>query len=280
MYNGNYKFAINTMGGAHLPPAEHVKLLREMGWNGFFTGWSPEKTPLFKQAADECGMLYTSIHAPFTGVAAMWQGGEAAERETAVYLACLEDCAKHDIPVMVLHPFIGFEDHNPTEAGIESFAKVVARADALGVRLGFENVEGEEYLSALYEHFGSCPSFGFCFDAGHELCYNRGKDMLAPYGHKLCHTHFNDNSGVSGKDIFWTDDLHLLMGDGIADWQNIMRRIRKADYSGVLTCELTLANKPGRNTHDGYAAMQIKDFYALALSRMQAIGDMGKDLEV
>ncbi|MBQ7379359.1 MAG: TIM barrel protein [Clostridia bacterium] len=276
MYTGQYKYAINAMGGAHLAPDEHVRLLCEIGWNGFFTGWKPEKTPLWKAAADKYGMLYTSIHAPFTGVAAMWQGGEMAEKETNMYLACLEDCAKHQISVMVLHPFIGFEDHTPTEVGIQNFAKVVKRADALGVRLGFENVEGEEYLAAIFEAFAGHPSLGFCFDTGHELCYNRGKDMLALYGHKLCHTHFNDNVGVTGADIFWTDDLHLVMGDGIADWEDIMHRIRACDYQDVLTCELTLANKPGKNTHDGYAAMPIKDFYALALDRMKKIGAMGR----
>lgn len=258
-----------------MPPDEHIKLLAEIGWNGFFTGWNAEKTPLWRAAADQYGMLYTSIHAPFTGVAAMWQGGEAAEKETNMYLACLEDCAKHQIPVMVLHPFIGFEDHTPTEAGLEHFAKVVERADALGVRLGFENVEGEEYLAAIFEAFAGHPSLGFCFDVGHELCYNRGKNMLAIYGHALCHTHLNDNVGVTGKDIFWTDDLHLVMGDGIADWESVMRRIRATGFDGPLTCELTLANKPDKHTHDGYAAMPLKDFYALALSRMQAIGKMG-----
>ena len=191
-------------------------------------------------------------------------------------LDCLDDCAKHDIPVMVIHPFIGFEDHTPTEAGIVNFGKIVHRADELGIRLGFENVEGEEYLAALYDAFHDHPSFGFCFDAGHELCYNRGKDMLALYGKKLCHTHLNDNVGVTGKDIFWTDDLHLVMGDGIADWEGVMHRIRECDYTGVLTCELTLSNKPDKHTHDGYAAMPIKDFYTLALSRMKAIGEIGK----
>ena len=275
MYQGDYKYAINAMGGAHLAPDAHIALLREVGWDGFFTGWNPEKTPLWRTAANDNGMLYTSIHAPFNRVSAMWQDGEDGVNEANMLIACLEDCAKHDIPVMVLHPFIGFEDHTPTEVGIENFGRVVDRADALGIRLGFENVEGEEYLAALFEAFANRPSLGFCFDAGHELCYNRGKDMLALYGQKLCHTHLNDNVGVTGKDIFWTDDLHLVMGDGIADWQDVMRRIRKSDYSGVLTCELTLANKPDKHTHDGYAAMPIKDFYTLALSRMQEIGAMG-----
>ena len=276
MYTGEYQYAINAMGGAHLSPDEHIKLLAEVGWNGFFTGWNAEKTPLWRAAADRYGMLYTSIHAPFTGVAAMWREGEAGEAETEMYLSCLADCAKHKIPVMVLHPFIGFEDHTPTEIGIRRFAKVVDKADSLGIRLGFENVEGEEYLAAIFEAFAGHPSPGFCFDTGHELCYNRGKDMLAIYGHALCHTHLNDNVGVTGKDIFWTDDLHLLMGDGIADWENVMHRIRATGFDGPLTCELTLSNKPGKHTHDGYAAMPIKDFYALALDRMKQIGALGR----
>ncbi len=275
-YQGDYKYAINAMGGAHLPPDEHAKLLREVGWDGFFTGWNREKTPLWRAAADKYGMLYTSIHAPFTGVAAIWQDGEAGVSEAGMLIDCLEDCAKHGVPVMVLHPFIGFEDHTPTEIGIENFGRVVERADALGVRLGFENVEGEEYLAALFEAFANHPSPGFCFDAGHELCYNRGKDMLGIYGHALCHTHLNDNVGVTGADIFWTDDLHLVMGDGIADWEGVMRRIRATGYDGPLTCELTLANKPGKNTHDAYAAMPIREFYTLALDRMKKIGAMGR----
>lgn len=276
IYNGEYQYAINAMGGAHLAPDEHIRLLCEIGWNGFFTGWNAEKTPLWRKAADRYGMYYTSIHAPFTGVAAIWQDGEAGRREADMLIRCLEDCAGHGVPVMVLHPFIGFEDHTPTEVGIENFSRVVDRADALGVLLGFENVEGEEYLAALFEAFADRPSLGFCFDAGHELCYNRGKDMLSLYGHRLCHTHLNDNVGVTGQDIFWTDDLHLVMGDGIADWENVMRRIRATGYDGTLTCELTLANKPGKHTHDSYANMPIRDFYALALERIQRIGALGK----
>jgi hypothetical protein len=36
-------------------------------------------------------------------------------------------------------------------------------------------------------------------------------------------------------------------------------------------CELSFANKPGKNTHDGYAAMGHERFYAFALERMREI---------
>ncbi len=271
MYQGNYKFAINLMGGSGLSVDDHVSLLKRIGWDGFFTGWNPEKTPKFAAAAEKYGMAYTSIHAPFTQVRYMWDEGELGVQVTSEMIDCVRDCAAHKVPVMVIHPFIGFEDHNPTEVGLANFGRVMDEADALGVCLGFENVEGEEYLAAIFERYAGRPSLGFCFDTGHELCYNRGKDMLALYGHALCHTHFNDNVGVTGEDIFWTDDLHLVMGDGIADWPNIMRRIRATGYDGILTCELTFANKPGKATHDGYAAMGHEAFYTFALRRMQEV---------
>ena len=274
MYTGTYKFAINLMGGSGLSPDEHVALLHRLGWDGFFTGWDPDKTAAYAEAAEKYGMIYTSIHAPFTQVRYMWNEGELGEQVTAELIECVKDCADHNVPVMVIHPFIGFEEHDPTEAGLRNFGKIIAEADALGVRLGFENVEGEEYLASIFERYAGHPSLGFCFDTGHELCYNRGKDMLALYGSALCHTHFNDNVGVTGEDIFWTDDLHLLMGDGIADWEGIMRRIRACDYDGVLTCELTFSNKPDKNTHDGYSAMGHEAFYKLALERVRSIAAM------
>ena len=274
MYAGTYKFAINLMGGSGLSPDEHISLLNRIGWDGFFTGWNREKLPAYAAAAKKHSMAYTSIHAPFTQVRYLWDEGELGEQVTDELIECVRDCAAYGVPVTVIHPFIGFGEHTPTEAGLYNFGRIMDEADRLGVRLAFENVEGEEYLAAIFERYAGRPSLGFCLDTGHELCYNRGRDMLAEYGHALCYTHFNDNVGVTGKDIFWTDDLHLLMGDGIADWPRIMSRIRGTGYDGYLTCELTFSNKPGKSTHDGYAAMGHEGFYALALERMRKIAEM------
>lgn len=276
-YTGSYKLGIGLMGGTGLSPREHISLLASMGWDGFFTGWNRENLPVFRAAADEFGMIWQSIHAPFHRVRPMWDEGDEGKAVTEELLACLGDCAAFGVPVMVLHPFIGFGEHTPTRAGLANFGRLIERADGLGVRLAFENVEGEEYLAAIFREFEGHPSLGFCFDTGHELCYNRGKDMLAQYGGYLCHTHFNDNLGVTEEDIFWTDDLHLLMGDGIGNFPDVMERIRKTDYDGPLMCELTLTGKPGRHgepvghTHDGYAAMGYEAFYRHALERMRQI---------
>ncbi len=271
-----YKLGINLIGGTGLSPDEHISLLARVGWDGFFTGWQPELTAAYADAANKYGLAYSSVHAPFMGAWNLWELHdtpgirEAARAEVETLTACLHDCAAHGVPVMVIHPFIGFDDHTVTDAGLRNFGAVIDEADRLGVQLAFENVEGEEYLAAIMETYGDRTSVRFCLDTGHELCYNRGKDMLALYGNKLGYTHFNDNLGVTDEHIFWTDDLHLVMGDGIVNYKWVMGRIRATGYRGILCCEMTRSNKGNRHDHDGYAAMEIEDFYRFCLDRMRA----------
>ncbi len=272
----HYILGINILGNTdQVSTADQIKMLRDIGFGAFFTSWNPERQGIWAEAASRCGMIYQSIHSPFSGscaVSRMWREGEAGEFVTNNLIECVKDCAKYGIPVMVIHPFIGFKDHTPTQIGLDNYARVIEVADRLGVKLGFENVEGEEYLAALMENFWDAPSCGFCLDTGHEQCYNGGKDMMALYGEKLCHTHFNDNLGIIDPslpiDLTWKNDLHLTMGDGIVDWKGVMDRIDASPYEGPLICELTRSSKAGRADHDKYAAMKLEEFYAFAYDRM------------
>ena len=268
----NYVPGIGILGDTkRYPVKEQISMLKHVGWGGFFTGWEPASTTEWANAAERLDLIYQSIHAPFSGCDCMWREGDAGRDYAKRLIECVKDCADHSIPVMVIHPFIGFGEHTPTDAGIENYARVVDAAERLGVTLGFENVEGEEYLAALMGAFSDSPACGFCFDTGHEMCYNEGRDMLALYGEHLCHTHLNDNFGVFDPNLTWENDFHLLMGDGIVDWKHVMDRIDASPYDGPLMCELTLTSKPGFRTHEGYAAMPLEAFYELALERVRAI---------
>lgn len=258
------------------PVTNQLQMLKRIGWGGFFTGWYPEFTSEWAEEAQKLGLIYQSIHSPFLSVRKMWEEGEDGKKEAQRLIDCVKDCAKNSIPVMVIHPFIGFEDHNPTAVGIENYTRVVEAAEDLGITLGFENVEGEEYLAALMEAFESSPACGFCLDTGHELCYNGGKDMMALYGKKLCHTHFNDNLGVFDPNWTWENDFHMMPGDGIVDWKGVMDRIDASPYTGPLMCELSTASRPGLHTHDAYIDMPLEQFYATAYERM--IGILNRDL--
>ena len=271
-YNGDYRLGLAVM---HRPESvsEQIRLFKKVGWDGIFTGWNKDMTAEWAKVAREEGMEYQSIHSPFIGVNNLWLGNEEGDRLCASLIECVRDCARHDIPIMVIHPYIGFnfDQYIPTDAGLESFGKIIAEAERLGVRLGFENVEGEPFLEAIMKTFHSSPALGFCLDTGHELCYNLGKDMLALYGDKLCHTHFNDNMGSLGEVITHLDDYHYTMGDGIVDWKGVMTRIRKTGYSGILMCELTQSARPGLEPLIRYSKMSTEEFATFALERAREI---------
>lgn len=267
------RLCLNIFGKTEIQPEELLRKYKVAGFDGFFASWSGVNSLnwLAKIAEDE-GMLFQSIHAPFVRSADMWKadsgkGDEALEE----LLLCLEDCRKLRVPIMVVHAYIGFEEKNPDppQIGLMRFEKLVLEAEKANVKIAFENTEGEEYLDALMRYFAHSPNVGFCWDTGHEMCYNHSRDLLADYGDRLIATHINDNLGISdfdGKTTF-IDDLHLLPMDGVADWEDIARRLNACGYEGVLTFELSMWSKPGRHDNDLYRKMGIDEYLAEAYKR-------------
>ncbi len=267
----NQKLGIGTFGGLGIDNNEQIRLFKNAGFDGFFTEWYPD-APVdqwVKTAKDE-RMIYQSLHAPFGKSDDMWHGDEAlAKIAEAELLGCLYDCAKYEIPIMVAHAIIGFDNHNPTDIGLERFGKIIDEAEKLGVKIAFENTEGEEYLFKLLDEFGKRKNVGFCWDTGHEMCYNHSQDLLDTLGDKLIAVHLNDNLGIKDFDgeITWHDDLHLLPFDGIANWKNIARRLDKCGFDDILIFELVTKSKPNRHENDIYSQMSFEIYLAEAFKR-------------
>lgn len=269
MWNKTLCLSVNPQFG--VSGEEQIRLFHAAGFDAYFLPWD-EGIDLEPCVAlgKELGMILQSIHAPFTKAADMW-GDDAQKGQIALdeLLACLADCVRFGAPIMVVHAFIGFEDHTPTQIGIERFGELVKAAEAAGVKLAFENTEGEEYLAALLEAFKDSDSVGFCWDTGHEMCYNHSQDLIALYGDRLIATHLNDNLGIrnpQGK-ITFIDDLHLLPFDGIADWDGIAARLDRCGFTGIMTFELNTLSKPGRYENDKYAKMPVEQYIAECYAR-------------
>lgn len=253
-----------------IPFEEQIKLFKNSGFSAFFCDWYPKKIGDIARVGKEQGMIFQSVHAPFQKAADFW--GEDSEKGALAVdelINCIKDCAKYNVPIMVVHAFIGFEDHTPTQIGLERFGIVIKEAEKNGIKIAFENTEGEEYLFALMEEFKHNDTVGFCWDSGHEMCYNHSKDLLAMFGERLIATHLNDNLGISdyNGNTVWTDDLHLLPLDGIADWEYNTDRLKKCGYDGILTFELTRFSKPERHENDCYMDMPIEQYIAEAYKR-------------
>ena len=262
-----------SIGNAYaIPTTEVVKLVARTGFEAISPAWKQgiDLTDVIDTARD-CGLVIQSIHGPFHGAAALWSEDAAVSGPAiAELLEALEDCRKFRIPVMVMHTWIGFEySQVPNETGLRNYGILVAKAKEYGVRIAFENTEGEEFLFALMDHFQNDDTVGFCWDSGHEMCYSYGKDLLKLLGHRLIMTHLNDNLGVSRFDgkTYWTDDLHLLPYDGIGDWDVLVQRLQKSRKLEYLNFELNITSKPNRHENDVYAQMPLEQYFAEAYKR-------------
>ncbi len=257
------RLGLGLVGGLSISDEEQVRLLKKIGFDAFFVGWSRGRDfDAIMQAAKEEGMILQSIHAPFVRMADLRKETERTEDAIAELIECAEVCRKYGAPIMVIHPFIGFQDHNPTGFGLRNYERVVQAAKKLGVKVAIENTEGEEYLTALMKYFEKDENVGFCWDTGHEMCYNYSRDMLALYGDRLLCTHLNDNLGIRDFDgqITYVDDLHLLPFDGAADWADIASRLNRCGFDDILTFELGIASKPGRHENDAYGRMSPEEY--------------------
>lgn len=265
------KVGINVGLGFGIEVPEMLQHIKKAGFDAVFTDWH-EGCPLaeWKALADSLGLEMPFIHAPFSKIEYIWEDDEMGDWALGTQLACLEESAKNNIPIVVCHVFKGFgKEDAPNDLGLSRLQKLVDRAQELGVKIAFENTEGEGYLDAVMKHFWNHPAAGFCIDTGHEVCYNYGHDLIAKYGERLIATHLDDNLGISGESIFWHDDLHLLPWDGVVDFEGTAKRIQNTPFSDVLMFELTVHSKPNRHDNDQYLEMGCDAYLAEAYRRAQ-----------
>lgn len=258
-------FGINEdFGFSTFSQAERIRLIADAGFTSIFCRWpQPDGLALIANVCKDAGLQLQFVHMQYHAIRSFWHGSkEEAAAELKRQEECLQECAKYGVCLAVQHVFQGFEEPQPTEAGVYWFEKLLDTAQRLGIRIGFENTEGEAYLDCLRENLWNHPSFGFCWDSGHEACYNRGRNLLADYGERLLATHINDNFGVTGTEIDWRDDAHLLPYDGLIDWTKAAQRLARTGYSGILTLEMKNRNLPGRCTHDAYASLSPEEYLA------------------
>lgn len=266
------KIGLSISNEYDVPSYDVVKLLKQIGFDAISPKWESKDLLIeIVQSAKECGMEILSLHAPFVQAANMWsRDSQISAVAKQDILSALDACVEFCIPILVVHSWIGFDyifDENVLN--FASYDEIVNVAKEHNVKIAFENTEGEEYFFALMDHFKGNDTVGFCWDSGHEMCYNHSQDLLSKYGDRLIMTHLNDNLGISNFDgkICWTDDLHLLPFDGIADWDYNVDRLKKSQRLDILNFELNIKSKPDRHDNDVYEEMSLEQYFNEAYKR-------------
>ena len=262
-----------SIGNAYAVSMDEVlQIIKNSGFDAISPIWKSREALLeIVHKAKNLGLEIQSLHAPFTKAADMWSDkGDICGPVKDELLKNIDFCSECQIQVLVVHVWIGFDyKFEKDSLYYDNFDEIVRYAKEKNVKIAFENTEGEEYLYALMEHFENDDTVGFCWDSGHEMCYNRSSDLLGKFGDRLIMTHLNDNLGISRFDgkIFWTDDLHLLPFDGIADWNDNVLRLQKSRYMPILNFELGIQSKPNRHENDVYMQMPLELYFAEAYKR-------------
>ena len=194
---------------------------------------------------------------------------DAATRRTAL------STLKKDLSAIARHGghtyFAILMPDDPSQPRAQSFEifekvypRVVAHAEKVGVNIAIEPWPGgaphysnlgctPESLRRIFECIPS-PNLGICYDPSHfvriQVDHVR---LLHEFADRVKHVHLKDTeilseklyeSGILGESYTRTYGFgegwwrYTIPGEGIVDWQLIIRRLEEAGYDGVLSVEL------------------------------------------
>ena len=256
-----------------LPLQEVLRILKNVGFDGISPPWQGlQVLRETAQAAKALGLAIHSLHAPHDRNCQLWEQNDSPILQQT--LACLDACKEWEIPLLIVHPWGRFDyTFREEDLFFDNFDRLVDYAKQTGVKIAFENLQGPEYLMALLDRYADDPAVGYCWDLGHEQCYPPPTDLLAKHADRLLFTHLNDNYGSTSPTISSADDLHLLPGDGKADWDMVLSRLKAAAPQKVLNFELKVLPKPSKYTADLYSHLPLEEYLNEAAHRARAFAE-------
>ena len=105
-----------------------------------------------------------------------------------------------------------------TEIVVEKLKRILKVCESLDIPIAIENIEYQSLFVKVFEEIDN-KYLKFCYDSGHNNCYDSYFDYLGKYGDKLECLHLHDNDGF--------DDMHTLNKFGSIDWNNIAKKLSK-----------------------------------------------------
>ena len=214
-----------------------MRFIKEAGFSGVLLLWADyfdKDYTRFPDYARNARLHVENAHAPYMNANDLWKDTINGQDACKQLISCVEGCAAHGIPTLVMHP----ENKNGTEivelpvdftVGIERMKRIVDTAERLNINVAVENMSRREYLDRIFQSI-QADRLGFCFDSGHCNLFTPEHDLLMEYGHKLIALHLHDNDGA--------DDWHSLPFSGNIRWDEIASKLRAVSYSGAIALEI------------------------------------------
>jgi sugar phosphate isomerase/epimerase len=158
---------------------------------------------------------------------------------------------------MNIHPdaFTPFHDRPfYIRRNLESLRELLPDSERCGVGLMLENLPGNFNSAAqLSDLLDPMPAVGLHLDFGHanlSVPHNTAAEILTVFGNRLRHVHLHDNRGGE-------QDLHLPLGAGNIDMEEVVRSLKRCGYDGPITLEVFT---PDRH-YLAYSAQRLRELW-------------------
>ncbi len=232
-----------------LPFENQIDLMKE---NGFYHTFAvSDNVFLTDEAIDQVqknNITFDNLHMPFRKVNALYTECEDTEPMLNSILEGIDKCARHGIPLAVVHLSSG---KNPpfTEFGVKKYCEIMDAARRKGIKIAFENIRTLGNIALTLEMHEDAR---FCWDTGHENCFTKGRQYMPLFGARLGAIHIHDNNGIPDK------DEHLLPYDGSVDFKLVAKHLANINYDGTLMLEAA------RNKTAFYENVSAEEYYTKA----------------
>jgi sugar phosphate isomerase/epimerase len=144
-----------------------------------------------------------------------------------------------EMPHLTLHLWLDprFVNKESITFKTDLLRRIIHEASNRGIVVCLENLsETATHLSVVFE---ALPSLHLTLDIGHAQLLtevNTSYDIIKRYPERIWHVHLHDNRGGNSA----VDDLHLLPGEGIVDFEKIFGKLKEINYERTVTLELKL----------------------------------------
>ncbi|KGI38116.1 sugar phosphate isomerase/epimerase family protein [Clostridium tetani] len=237
MKKEDLKLGIFSWFGFIMPIQERLKLIKEAGFDSTAIWWEDEegdrvvKKEEFPKLVKDSGLIFENIHAPFLNCNMLWSEDEDLRKTTVrKHVQLIEDCAKYEIPIMVMHISEGFLLKTPNELGIRSIRQIIKEAENNNVKIAIENTDNNLFIDYALKNIHS-PNLGFCFDTSHNEISDRNDiNLLKEYRDRLFTLHISDNDGLK--------DRHWIPYQGNINWAKMKNNFPIETYKGHLSMEV------------------------------------------
>lgn len=213
--------------GYNVDKFESGKLIAESGLNTVMTCADPRfinengdmdtQMQIFK----ENGLKVSSLHNQYRTeeLENFWRDNKIGEKLEKTLILDIKTAKKYGFKCVVVHMMGEFNDF-----GKARLLRVLNECEKNNVYLAIENIDHEHPLTEIFENVHH-PYLKFCYDSGHNNCFDKDFDYLSKYGDKLVCLHLHDNNG--------TRDQHTLNRYGTIDWNKLAQKLARLDLSNI-----------------------------------------------